>query len=150
MNSTQDDGQGDSTAGGAGKAAAAPMSDYRPIADELSLIFIIALGIFGLFVLANIPRFAARLFSGKRAGQLFKGIWFGDRGKRNSPVRQYTAGLTPPSPRTPRHMPGWGKLVPGSGFLNYQIPLTRGYTVGQMVTLVVYAALVGVAIGIKK
>jgi hypothetical protein len=110
----------------------------------------IAVGLFGICVLAGLPRFIARVLSGTRAGEMGKGIWFGDKGKRNSPIRQYATGLKPNSPVRPTHFPVWQEVVPGTSVLGVQIPYSGGYTLGQLVVLAMYAGLVGFAISYKK
>lgn len=134
----------------ASKASPAPPSDYVPIPDSVLLIFLITASILGLLILVNLPRHVARLISGIRAGELSKGLWFGDKGKRDSPLRQYAVGLEQKVSQNPRHFPSWAQILPGSVTLQKDISLTGGYTVGQLLTLAVYAGLVGAAIAIKK
>lgn len=136
--------------GGSGSPSAAPKPRYGPVADELLFVIYVAIGIFALCVLISVPRLLARFLSGTRAGELGKGIWFGDKGRRNSPIRQYATGLKPNSPVRPKHFPALEEVLPGSSVLGVHIPYTNGYTAGQLVILAVYAGLVGFAISFKK
>lgn len=138
------------SSGGATGGSKAPSADYVPIPDSVLLIFLVALSIFAILIWLNLPRHIARLSSGTQAGDLFKGYWFANNGKRNSPVRQYAIGLEQEEQRAPKHFPSWGEIIPGSSAFRREIPFTRGNTIGQMGTLVVYAGLVGAAIAIEE
>lgn len=124
--------------------------EYLDIPDPILLVFLIAAALLGLAILTSLPRLVARIVSGRRSGELFKGVFFGDRGKRDSPVRQYSIGLEKRNVRSPRHFPAWSAILPGAHVLQREIPWTAGYTYGQGITMAIYAGLVGAAIAIRK
>jgi hypothetical protein len=128
----------------------ASKSDDALLPSSFFWILIITAVLFAVPVIANLPRATARLASGRRGGELFQGMWFGNKGTRNSPVRQYAVGLQSSTPIRPKHFRAWDEMIPGCGYLRVEVPFTRGYTIGQLVTLVIYAALVGVAIGLNR
>lgn len=141
---------GGAAGNGGGAANAAPNSDYASLLDSFIWIMIITAALFSLFVLVVLPRHIARLLSGSKGGELFKGLRFGDKGYRDSPIRQYAVDLRPDRPVRPRHVPTLREVVPGLGVLSHEIPYTGRYTVGQLFCLAVYTGLVAVALGSEK
>lgn len=134
-------------------SAPAPAPEtWIPIPDATLICIVIFGGLFGFLALVSLPRAVARILSSKRGGELGQGWWFGDRGKRGSPVQQYTTGLDPAvrDSGPPIHIRSASQLMPWWTMLGKRIPYTRGYTLGRLVPLALYAAIIGVAVGWEK
>lgn len=125
---------------------------WIPVPDATLICIVIFGGLIGSLTVAKLPRAVARILSSKRGGELGQGWWFGDRGKRGSPVQQYTTGLDPAvrDSGPPIHIGSASQLMPWWSMLGKRIPYTRGYTLGRMIPLMLYAAIVGVAMGWEK